>query len=170
MNLSKIKFDFKMEDNMEYLRAIMLLYFRKGKNAIQTTKKICKVEGVNVVNERMVQRLFKQFSEGDFSLKDAQRSGRNTVVDNAQIYELIDQDPHLSTREIGNTLDISKSTVANHLHQLGMVPRYDVWVPHKLSEKNLIERISVCDSLLKRNKNELLLKRIVTGDEKWIFL
>ncbi|PIO60600.1 hypothetical protein TELCIR_17900 [Teladorsagia circumcincta] len=31
-----------------------------------------------------------------------------------------------------------------------------------------MERVSVCDSLLKRNKNEPFLKRMVTGDEKWI--
>ena len=52
---------------------------------------------------------------------------------------------------------------------LGYVNRFDVWVPHKLSEKNLLERISACNSLFKRNENILFLKQIVTGDEKWIF-
>jgi len=31
-----------------------------------------------------------------------------------------------------------------------------------------MDRISICYSLLKRNKNDLFLKRIITGDEKWI--
>ena len=54
------------------------------------------------------------------------------------------------------------------MHQLGYVNRFDVWVPHKLREKNLLGRISACDSLLKYNEKVLFLKQIVTGDEKWI--
>ena len=37
-----------------------------------------------------------------------------------------------------------------------------------ISEKNLLDRISACDSLLKHNEDIPLLKQIVTGDEKWI--
>ena len=37
-----------------------------------------------------------------------------------------------------------------------------------ISEKNPLDRISACDSLLKRNENLMFLKQIVTGDEKWI--
>jgi len=46
--------------------------------------------------------------------------------------------------------------------------RYDVWVPHNLTEKNLMDHISICDSLLKCNENDPFLKQIITGDEKWI--
>ena len=70
--------------------------------------------------------------------------------------------------EIADILKISKSSVENHLHQLSYVNCFDVWVPHKLSEKNLLDPISACDSLLKCNENVLFLKQIVTGDEKWI--
>jgi len=31
---------------------------------------------------------------------------------------------------------------------------YDVWVSHNLTEKNLMDRIFICDFLLKRNKND----------------
>ncbi|KAG5316059.1 SETMR methyltransferase, partial [Pseudoatta argentina] len=37
-------------------------------------------------------------------------------------------------------------------------------VPHELSVKNMIDRINICDTLLKRNEIEPFLKRI-TGDE-----
>ena len=49
-----------------------------------------------------------------------------------------------------------------------MLFRSDVWVPRKLSKKNLLDRISACDSLLKHIENVLYLKQIVMGDEKWI--
>ena len=71
-------------------------------------------------------------------------------------------------QEIADILKISKSSVENHLHQLGYMNSFDVWVPHKLSKKNLLDRISACDSLLKRNENVPFLKQIVMGSEKWI--
>ena len=49
----------------------------------------------------------------------------------------------------------------------GYINRFDVWVPHKFSKKNL-DHIPPCDSLLKRNESVPFLKQIVTGNEKWI--
>ena len=72
-----------------------------------------------------------------------------------------------TTREIVDILKITKSGVKDHLYQLGYVYCFDVWVPHKLSEKDL-ESFSACDSLLKHNENVSFLKQIVIGDEKWI--
>ena len=56
----------------------------------------------------------------------------------------------------------------NHLHNLGFKKKLDVWVPHELTQKNMMDRISICESLLNRNKIDPFLKRIVTGDEKWV--
>ena len=40
-------------------------------------------------------------------------------------------------------------------------------MPHELTARNLINRIEICYTLLKRNEMELFLKRLITGDEKW---
>jgi len=32
----------------------------------------------------------------------------------------------------------------------------------------MMDRINICDTLLKRNEIEPFLKRMITGDEKWI--
>ena len=37
-----------------------------------------------------------------------------------------------------------------------------------MNEIQLTKRIPICDSLLKRNENDPFLKRIITGDEKWV--
>jgi len=39
-------------------------------------------------------------------------------------------------------------------------------MPHDLTVKNLMDQISICESLLKRNKIKLFFKRFIT--EKWI--
>lgn len=157
-----------MEENKQHFRHVMLFYFKQGKNAAQTQKKICAVYGKNTVNERTCQKWFAKFRAGDLSLNDAPRSGRPVEVDSDQIKTLLENNQRYTMREIANILKISKTSVENYLHQLGYVSRFDVWLPHELSEKNLLDRISVCDSLLKRNKNLPFLKQIVTGDEKWI--
>ena len=101
-------------------------------------------------------------------MDDAPQSGRPVDVDSEQIKTLIENKQHYTMREIANILKISKSSTENHLHPFGYVNRSDVWVPHKSGEKNLLDHISTCDSLLKHNENVPFLKQIVTGDEKWI--
>ena len=123
--------------------------------------------GEGAVTDGTWQKWFAKFREGDFSLADAPRLGRPVEVDSDQIKTLIENNQCYTTRETADILKIPKSSAENHLHQLGYVHRFDVRAPHKLSEKNL-DRISTCDSLLKRNENVPFLKQSVTGDEKWI--
>lgn len=59
-------------------------------------------------------------------------------------------------------------TVWNHLKRAGYKKKLDVWVPHELMERNLIDRITISEMLLKRNEIKLFLKRIITGDKKWM--
>ena len=108
-----------------------------------------------------------KFRAGDFLLDNALWSGRPAEVDRDQIDTLIEKNQRYTTQDIANILKISKSSIENPLCQLGYVNHFDVWVLH-ISEKNLLDHISACDSVLKLNENILFLKQIVTGDEKWI--
>ena len=94
--------------------------------------------------------------------------GRPVEVDSDQIETLIENNQCYTTWEIADILRICKSSFENHLHQLDYVNCLDVCIPHKLSENNLPDRISSCDSLLKHNENVLFLKPIVMGNKKWI--
>ena len=91
--------------------------------------------GEGAVTDRMCQKWFVKFCAGDFSLDDAPRSGGSVEVDSDQIETLIENSQRYTMREIADILKISKSSVENHLHQLGYVNHFDVCVPHKLSEK-----------------------------------
>ena len=121
------------------------------------------------MTHRMCQKSFAKCRAGDFSLDNAPWPGRPVEVDSNQIETLIENKQSYTTWEIADILKIPKSSAENHLHQLGYVNRFDVWVPHKSSgKKNLLDRISACDSLLKHNENIPFLKQIVMGDEKRI--
>ena len=69
-------------------------------------------------------------------------------------------------QEIAHILKISKSGLKIICTSLVM------WIAlmfgFHISEKNLLDHIYACNSLLKRNENVLFLKQVVTGDEKWI--
>ncbi|KAJ0181486.1 hypothetical protein K1T71_003571 [Dendrolimus kikuchii] len=58
--------------------------------------------------------------------------------------------------------------VLEHLKKAGYTKKLDIWVPHELTERNLMNRVLICDPLLRRNETELFSKNLITGDEKWI--
>ena len=92
----------------------------------------------------------------------------NPLFDDDKIKAMIENNRCSTTREIAEKLNIPHTCVERHLKQLGYVNKLDIWVPHKLNEIQLTRRISNCDSLLKRNETDRFLKRIITGDEKWV--
>ena len=157
-----------MEGNNVFFRCIILFYFCKGKNATQTRKKICVVYGEDTVSDRMCQKWFAKFYSGEMNIEDAPRSGWPVTADVDQITALIDSDRQITVREIAARLNIGKSTVSEHLNKLQIIKKLDIWVPHDLTEKNRIDRISISDLLYKCNEYDPFLKRIITGDEKWI--
>ncbi|GFW27791.1 histone-lysine N-methyltransferase SETMAR [Trichonephila clavipes] len=61
-------------------------------------------------------------------------------------------------------LKIDHKTVLSHLSKVGLKKKLDVWVLHQLTPKNMMDRISICNALAKRNEIDLFLKRMVTGD------
>ena len=65
---------------------------------------------------------------------------------------------------IADTLKISKSSVENNFYHFGYVNHLDVWVSHKLDK--IFLTISPKDSLLRCNKNVLILNKIVLDKEK----
>ena len=154
-----------MEEKSNIFGIFQLYYFKKGKNATETHKKICLVHGEDAVTDQTCQKWFVQFRAGDFSLDNAPGSGRPIEVDSNQIETLIENNQHYTTWEIADMLKISKSSTENHLHQLVYVSHFGVWLPHTLSEQKPLDHISTCNSLLKGNKRSPSCEntRITTG-------
>ncbi|GFX97650.1 histone-lysine N-methyltransferase SETMAR [Trichonephila clavipes] len=95
-----------MESDKQHFRHILLFYYRKGKNAVQARKKLTDVYG----------------------------EGRPVEADKDAIKALVDANRQITTHEIGLRLNVSNSTVYDHLKGLGLSSKLDVWVPHVLAE------------------------------------
>ena len=128
---------------------------------------VCPLYGEGAVTDETCQKWFTKFHAGAFTLDSTLWSGR--VVDGNPIKTLTENNQCYTTQEIANILKTSKSSIESHWHQPGYVNHFDVWVPHKLNEQNLLDHISACNSLLKCDENfPFFEKKIMTGNGKWI--
>ena len=67
---------------------MILYYFKKGKNATETQKKICAAYGESTVTDQTCQKWFVKFRAGDFSLQNAPRLDRQVEVDSDRMEAL----------------------------------------------------------------------------------
>lgn len=150
------------------LRYIILYEFQLGHNTVTAVQNICKALGENAIKLRKCQLWYKRFSSGNFCIEDLPRSGRPKMNINENIKIAVEADPSVTVRELSQRLGIPSSTVHRYLKEMGKVSTCGKWVPHKLTDANLAQRISICQSLLIRNEKEPFLNHLITGDEKWI--
>ena len=54
------------------------------------------------------------------------------------------------------------------MQRLGLISKLAIWVPHVLTDRNLPRHVNDCNMLIRRQRNDSLVKSIVTGDEKWV--
>ncbi|GFT38046.1 histone-lysine N-methyltransferase SETMAR [Trichonephila clavipes] len=103
---------------------------------------------------------------GIFYVKDAPLTGKPVVENVYKITEITEVDRHVSSRSINQKQQIDHTTVLNHLRKVGFKMKFNVWVPHHLTPINMMNRISICEALAKRNEIDPFLKWMVTGDDK----
>ena len=76
---------------------------------------------------------------------------------------IIESNRHITVREFAKQLNVSHTTIENHIRRLGIDKIY-IWVPHESKGVNLTQRINISNVMY----IDLFLKRIITGDGKWI--
>ncbi|GFY10108.1 histone-lysine N-methyltransferase SETMAR [Trichonephila clavipes] len=117
--------------------------------------------GEGVLTVRQCQNGCAKLRSGNFDVLisifdvnfDAPRSGRPFEADKDAMKALVDANRQI-TREIGLRLNLSNSTVYDHLKGLGLSPRSSMYGVPMFSQRNLCRRIDVCDSFLKRHEND----------------
>ncbi|CAM4819728.1 unnamed protein product, partial [Rotaria magnacalcarata] len=142
----------------------------KGLSARAAAAEICEVEGEGTIRKTATIKWFKRFEDGDLDFEDKPRSGRPSILDEEDLRAALEDEPSSNTRDLTDKLGVAQRTVVNYLHKFDFVykkPRQD---PYELTESQAIRRIEVCRQLLDNPLNDRFWKRIVTCDEKWVFL
>lgn len=159
-----------MDEEKIVIRGLLRHYWKKGLSAKAAAEQICEVEGADTIHRNTAAIWFKRFNEGDTSLRDKDRSGRPPVVDDEALVRELKNQPNASNRDLSDLLGHSKSTINLHLKQLGYVAKRPRMEPHNLTEAQAKRRVDICNELLKNPLDDRFWKRIVTCDEKWVFL
>ncbi|GFX67218.1 histone-lysine N-methyltransferase SETMAR [Trichonephila clavipes] len=135
-----------MECDKQHFRHILLFYYRKGKNAVQARKKLTDEYGEGVLTVRQWQNRFPKFRFDNFDVEDALRSGRPVEADKDAVKALVDANRRITTREIGLRLNVSNSTVYDHLKGLGLSSKLNL-----LPDNTTINSEVYCHQLDKLN-------------------
>ncbi|GBP21754.1 Histone-lysine N-methyltransferase SETMAR [Eumeta japonica] len=92
---------------------------------------------------------------------DEPRSGRSVTDKVDAILEKVEQDLNISSYDIVEELGIDHKT---GLTRLRKERKYSTSVPDDLTERHLMNRVLICDSLFKGNATEPFMKRLIIGD------
>ena len=117
----------------------------------------------------------KRFKEGREDVEDNPRCGRPSISRNETSVELVKQmargNRRSTVRLISDELGLNRNTVWKIITEdLGMRKVCGNVVPKFLNHDQEIRLIQVCQDILENFDSNLdMLKKVVTGDETWVF-
>ena len=158
----------KFKPTNEQIRTFILYdCFTKAK-AVDSFRQLCRTFGPSTVCYKMVRTWFKKFKSGNYDVDDQPRSGRPSELDDRALLELVERDTRQSSRAMAATMGCSHQTILSHLEALGKTRKLGYWVPHRLTEQNRDQRVTIASFLLSYARTFGWLDSILTGDEKWV--
>ncbi|GFX10538.1 histone-lysine N-methyltransferase SETMAR [Trichonephila clavipes] len=119
------------------------VFFDKGENTSQVTEIVNGVYGADTVTANYMHFWFHRFFQAFLMLKMHLAQAGPSLI----ITEIIDFGWHVSSRSIAQELKIDYKTVLNHLCKVELKKKLPVWVPHQLTPKNTMDRISICNGM-----------------------
>jgi len=146
-----------------------------GKTATETVDLIKLAFGMNSLSQSRVFEWFARFRDGRGTTEDDLHTGRPIASRTAErveeISNLIIKDRRISVREIAEKVGMSFGTCQKILvDDLGLSRKSSKFVPKILSADQKSERVSACTDLLEAADNDPnFLKKVVTGDETWVY-
>ncbi|GFU88115.1 histonelysine Nmethyltransferase SETMARlike [Trichonephila clavipes] len=135
------------------------------KNGYQKVNKpVCHQMSPKAVEKRRKRSwpLYLKLPKGIFDVNDAPRTGRPVFENIDKIPEIIEVDRHVSSRSIAQELKIDIEIVLSHLRKVGFKKKLHIWVSHQSTPKNMTDRISLCETLARRNEINQFLKRVTS--------
>lgn len=161
-------------NKIEY-RAVIKFLTKQGKTPKLIREEMLVVYGNDCPSKSTICEWSKLFKHGRESLDDDPRQGRPVEVVTEDVVEncksLILEDARLKKRQLSALLGVSETTVFRILHEyLGMSKVSARWVPRMLSPFQMRVRAEASQQFLALcgDEPDLIISRLVTGDETWV--
>lgn len=148
------------------------------KNEIKCNK-VCemltKAYGESAMKKTSVYEWYKRFQDGRENVEDDERSGRpstSTTDENVEkVRAMVMNDRRITIREVADDVGISIGSCHDiFANILGMKRVAAKFVPKLLNFEQKQQRMEVAqESLNEVNVDSDLLKRVITGDETWVY-
>jgi len=131
--------------------------------------------GESTLSKKNVYKWYKLFQEGRENVNDEPRSGRPSTSKNdenvQEVKEIVLKNRRITIREIADDLNISFGSCQSILTDvLGMTRVSAKFVSKLLNFDQKQRRMNIAQDMLNDvNDDPDLLKRVITGDETWIY-
>lgn len=162
-----------VEDGRMKLRSNILTSFLLHEPQISCYNRLLLAFGSGALSPCTVTYWYQRFETGDYSIKDAERSGRPKIDGlREELEKLIETEPRISLKRLalltGHCKETVKRIFISELHLKRVTHR---WVPHLLSDeqKNLRKKIAIKTLPILLESEKCGFANILTGDESWFY-
>ncbi|CAK9829627.1 Protein GVQW3 [Anthophora retusa] len=161
--------------SFEHQRVCIKFCVKNGFNGPQTLDMLEKCFGNDTLSRSNVFRWHERFRSGRESVEDDKRSGRpstsKTDENIDKIKEMLSENRKLTIRELAEDLNIAYGSVQDVLvSDLGLRRVVAKLVPKDLNFMQKKDRVEISKDMISKAEFDLtFIKRIITGDETWIY-
>lgn len=141
----------------------------------EVCKMLTKAYGESAMSKARIYEWYKRFKEGRENVKDDERPGRpstSTTDENVKkVQEMVMNDRRITIREVADDVGISVGSCHEIFSEVLRMKRVAAkFVPKLLNFEQKQRRMEVAqESLNEVNNDAELLKRLITGDETWVY-
>lgn len=141
--------------NKQHLREVLIFFFNWKKSAAEAHRSLVEVYGESAPSDKSCREWFRRFKNGNFSVEDKERPGQPKKFEDAELEELLDQDPCQTQQELAGSLGVTQQAISVRLKIMGMVQKQGNWVPYELKPQTLKSDFSSVDCCSNDSKGKV---------------
>lgn len=165
-----------MEFSRRDKRVLIWYCWKRTLTVQQTQEELAQCLGEDCPSLSSIKEWFADLRRGRLNFEDDPRTGRMpSAVTEENIFtvrDLLEANPHITTRQILCLVNISSGSLETILHEHLKVRKLCArWVPHRLSMEQKTRRVDFCRFMLEKYEkaDRRRLAEVYTEDETWLY-